>query len=228
MRRTAARRLSYATRAGTPPKWTNADVPIEKADLVLPLVDPGEVAARVHQPHQEEPRFAPRSGKVDEYLEEVDLGKVARPIRERHKDLAPPPSPFGHRLFHEHDADVVPFGHKQPDSARFSFVTRHANWIVRSRAGREGLAPAAALKTDPCDTQAATRRPCVRMADTTPTRMRRGDWLGAPNARVVADGTPPTRLSDKDAGRAATRTGVATRDAVRPNGGSRRGDTRIV
>ncbi len=32
-----------------------ADVSVEKADLILPLVDPREVAARVHQPHQEEP-----------------------------------------------------------------------------------------------------------------------------------------------------------------------------
>src|SRR5262249_43357700 len=35
-----------------------AHVAIEKADLVLPLVDPREVAAGVHQPHQEEPRLA--------------------------------------------------------------------------------------------------------------------------------------------------------------------------
>ena len=37
-----------------------ADVPVEKADLILALVDPREVAARVHQPHQEEPRLPAR------------------------------------------------------------------------------------------------------------------------------------------------------------------------
>jgi len=34
------------------------DVTVEKADLILTLVDPGEVTAGVHQPHQEEPRLA--------------------------------------------------------------------------------------------------------------------------------------------------------------------------
>ena len=38
-----------------------AHVAIEKADLVLALVDPREVAAGVHQPHQKEPRLAARA-----------------------------------------------------------------------------------------------------------------------------------------------------------------------
>ena len=45
-----------------------ADVDVEKADLILPLVDPAEVAARVHQPQQEEPRLAALAGEVDEDL----------------------------------------------------------------------------------------------------------------------------------------------------------------
>jgi hypothetical protein len=57
--------------------------------LVLPLVDPGEVAARVPQPHQEEPRRPPPGAvDVDQHLEEVHLGEIARPIRQRHEDLA--------------------------------------------------------------------------------------------------------------------------------------------
>jgi hypothetical protein len=59
-----------------------ADVPIEETDLVLALVNPREVAARVHQPHQEEPRFLPFSLEVDEDLEEIDLGQIARSIQQ--------------------------------------------------------------------------------------------------------------------------------------------------
>ena len=74
-----------------------ADVPVEKADLILALVDPREVAARVHQPHQEQPRLAARPVDVDQHLEEVDLGEIARPIRQRHEDLAALPLPLGDR-----------------------------------------------------------------------------------------------------------------------------------
>ena len=75
-----------------------ADVPVEKADLILPLVDPREVAARVHQPHQEEPRLAAGPVDVDQHLEEVDLGQIARPIRQRHEDLAALPLPLRDRV----------------------------------------------------------------------------------------------------------------------------------
>ena len=74
-----------------------AHVAVEKADLILPLVDPAEVAAGVHQPQQEEPRLAPHAGDVDQHLEEVDLGEIARAIRQRHEDLAPLPLPLGDR-----------------------------------------------------------------------------------------------------------------------------------
>ena len=88
-------------------------VAIEKTDLVLALVDPREVAARVHQPHQKEPRLAARAVEIDEHLEEVDLGEIPRPIRQRHEDLAALALPLGDRLFHERDADPMALGHQQ-------------------------------------------------------------------------------------------------------------------
>jgi hypothetical protein len=75
-------------------------VPIQEARLVLPLVDPGEVATRVHQPHQEEPRLPTHRVEIDEHLEEVHLGELARPIRQRDKHLAPLPSPLRHGRLH--------------------------------------------------------------------------------------------------------------------------------
>ena len=52
-----------------------AHVAVEKADLILPLVDPAEVAARVHQAQQEQPRLPP-------------LGRRRRPAPRRSR---PPP-----------------------------------------------------------------------------------------------------------------------------------------
>jgi hypothetical protein len=44
---------------------------------------------------------------VDEDLEEDDLGEIARTVRERHEDLAPPPPPFGDRLFDQRRPDAM-------------------------------------------------------------------------------------------------------------------------
>jgi hypothetical protein len=90
-----------------------ADVPVEKADLILALVDPREVAARVHQPHQEQPRLPPGPVDVDQHLEEVDFGQIARPIRQRHEDLAALPLPLGNRVLDDGHAHAVPLGHQQ-------------------------------------------------------------------------------------------------------------------
>ena len=87
-----------------------ADVPVEKADLILALVDPREVAARVHQPHQEQPGLAARPVDVHQHFEEVDLGEIARPIRQRHEDLAALPLPLRDRIFDDSHAHTVPFG----------------------------------------------------------------------------------------------------------------------
>ena len=62
-------------RVGTPPKWANARTwPSRKADLVLAVVEPDEVAARVHQPHQELPGPTPLTPDLD-----GDLGALAPP-----------------------------------------------------------------------------------------------------------------------------------------------------
>ena len=90
-----------------------AHVPVEEADLVLAIVEPGEVAARVHQPQEEHPRLAARAPDVDEHLEEVGLGEVARPVDQRHEDLLPLPLPLGDELLDERGADVAPLGDEQ-------------------------------------------------------------------------------------------------------------------
>jgi hypothetical protein len=84
-----------------------ADVPIEEADLVLPLVNPREVATGAHQPQQKQPRLPPDPGDVDQHLEEVDLREVAGPVRQRDEDLSPLPAPLGHRRLHQGDPDRV-------------------------------------------------------------------------------------------------------------------------
>lgn len=101
-----ARRHAAEVRKGAP-------VPIQEADLVLPLVDPREVAARVHQPHQKEPRLAPRAVDLDEHLEEIDFREIARAIRQRHKDLSPLPLPLRHGILNQRDADSLPLGDQQ-------------------------------------------------------------------------------------------------------------------
>ncbi len=90
-----------------------ADVAIEKADLVLALVDPGEVAARVHQPHEKEPRLAADAADVDEDLEEVDLREIARAIRQRHEDLTALPLPLRHRILDDRDAHLLALSQQQ-------------------------------------------------------------------------------------------------------------------
>ncbi len=47
------------------------------------------------------------------HLEEVDFGEIARPIRQRHEDLAALPLPFCDRLFDEGHADSVPLGQQE-------------------------------------------------------------------------------------------------------------------
>lgn len=82
-----------------------AHVSVEKADLILALIDPAEVAARVHQAQQKEPRLPPDARDVDEHFEEVNLGQIARAIRQRDHDLAALPPPLGDRLFDQRHAD---------------------------------------------------------------------------------------------------------------------------
>ena len=90
-----------------------AHMSVEKADLILPLVNPCEVAARVHQAHQKEPRLPARPVNVDQHLEEVDLREIARAIRQRHEDFATLPFPFRDSVFDDRHADAVPLGQQQ-------------------------------------------------------------------------------------------------------------------
>jgi hypothetical protein len=90
-----------------------ADMSVEKADLILALVNPGKVAAGVHQAHQEEPRLAAGPVDVDQHLEEVDLGEIARPIRQRHEHLAALPLPLRDRVFDDGHAHAVPLRQQQ-------------------------------------------------------------------------------------------------------------------
>ena len=90
-----------------------AHVPVEKADLILALVDPREVATGVHQPHQKEPRLPTDAVEIDQYLEEVDLGEIARSIGQRHEHLTALALPLGDGLFDERDADPMALGDQQ-------------------------------------------------------------------------------------------------------------------
>jgi hypothetical protein len=88
-------------------------VPVEKAHLVLPRVEPREVATRVHQPHHEHPGFASLAGDVDEHLEEIDLRQLARLVHQRSEDLLASSLPLGHQLADHAIADGVPLRDQQ-------------------------------------------------------------------------------------------------------------------
>jgi hypothetical protein len=90
-----------------------ADMTVEKTDLILALVDPGEVTARVHQPHQEQPGLPPRPVDIDQYLEEVDLGEITRPVRQGHEDLAPLAPPLSDRRLDDRHPNLLALGHEQ-------------------------------------------------------------------------------------------------------------------
>jgi hypothetical protein len=65
---------------------------------------------RAERAHQEEPRLAAGPVDVDQHLEEVDLGEIAGPIRQRHEDLAALPLTSRDRVFDDGHADAVPLG----------------------------------------------------------------------------------------------------------------------
>ena len=90
-----------------------ADVAIEKTHLILALVDPAEIAARVHQPQEQEPGFWADAGDIDEDLEEVDFRQIPGAIRQRNEHLPPLAPPLGHGRFHQRDANGVALRHEQ-------------------------------------------------------------------------------------------------------------------
>lgn len=95
-----------------------AHMPIEEGHLVLPRVQPREVAPRVHEPQQEHPRLAPLASGVDEHLEEVHLAEIAWPVHERHEHLLRAPLALRHQLLDQRDADAHALAHQQPVQPR--------------------------------------------------------------------------------------------------------------
>lgn len=64
------------------------DVSCQKPGCILLRAEHREVAARVHQTHQEKPRLLAHACELHPDLEEVDLRNLARPVHERHGDLS--------------------------------------------------------------------------------------------------------------------------------------------
>ena len=89
-------------------------VRVQEAGLVLTRVQPGEVAARMHQAHHEHPDLDHRARELDEHLEEVDFRQIAGRIDERHEHLAAPALPLGDGLLDHRDADREPLLEQHP------------------------------------------------------------------------------------------------------------------
>jgi hypothetical protein len=85
-------------------------VSVEKADLVLPIVDAGVVAPGMHQAHDQHPGFPSGAGHVDEHLEEIHLRQIARVVHEWHEHFPSLALPLGDHLSHQGHADGVPLG----------------------------------------------------------------------------------------------------------------------
>ena len=92
-----------------------ANVPIEEGELILALVEPGEVPSGVHQPHQEEPGPAPLACEVDRDLAEVDLRPIAGAMDQRHVDPGAPPSPLAQIRQHGRQPDLVALVPQRPE-----------------------------------------------------------------------------------------------------------------
>ena len=73
------------------------DVSREKPGRVLLGAQHREIAARVHQAHQEQPRLLADARKLHPDLEEVDLRHFARSVDERHGHLSLRASKLGHQ-----------------------------------------------------------------------------------------------------------------------------------
>jgi hypothetical protein len=64
---------------------------IQEAGAITMIVQVDEVAARVHQPHQELPCLAAHAAFVDGHIEEVHLGLIAGTMNQRNVHLRCPP-----------------------------------------------------------------------------------------------------------------------------------------
>jgi hypothetical protein len=68
---------------------------VEEGQLIAAVIQPHEVATRVHQPQQELPDLAPLAADVDRHLEEVHL-RLAGTVHQRHEHLGGPPPQLAH------------------------------------------------------------------------------------------------------------------------------------
>jgi hypothetical protein len=65
----------------------SADVAIKEGDLVTTIIQPDEIIAGVHQPHQELPYFAQCPCSFDRDFEEVYLSRLRRSVDERDENF---------------------------------------------------------------------------------------------------------------------------------------------
>ncbi len=90
--------------------FERAHVAVEKRDLVGSVVDPREVATGVHQPHHEHPGLAALVADIDRDLEEVDLGRIAGAVEQRHVDLGGLTTLLAQPVLHDRQPDLVSLG----------------------------------------------------------------------------------------------------------------------
>jgi hypothetical protein len=84
------------------------DVGRKKPGRILLRAEHREVATRVHQAHQEEPRLLAHARELHPDLEEIDLRDLARAVHERHGDLPLRASKLGHQAANGPLAGRVP------------------------------------------------------------------------------------------------------------------------
>ena len=94
--------------------FEGACVTVEERHLIATVVEPGEVATRVHEPHQELPRLATLAVLLDGDLEEVHLRLVAGTVHQRHEHLRLASLMLAPVAAHQRDPDLVPLFDQLP------------------------------------------------------------------------------------------------------------------
>ena len=103
------------------------EMAIKEGQLVAALVQPTEVAARVHQAQHEPPHLPPLAVDLDDVLEEVDLDLVARTMDEGDVDLGRSSALLPQIGSDQRHADVVALLHQ------FSVQPRACHALLRGR-----------------------------------------------------------------------------------------------
>ena len=162
-----------------------AHVAVEKADLILPLVDPGEVAARVHQPHQKEPRLRRTPATSTSTSKKSTSARSPGAIRQRHEDLPPLPLPLRDCRLHQRGADPMALGPQQLVQPRRRQPLLAARPVRRLRQQR--LDPRADGRPTPAAVAAASPAAPAPPA----SRYFRTVIREIPNSRATAAATGP-------------------------------------